>query len=110
MVGYWELIPIESGAEFLSPWDTATVRVSEEIQAAKKQSNHWWTEENCTRLKEFLMNSRYPYLIGNFDEACLGLGFDIVPKQIVLNVLRRIFWNLITYENVFPVKKRALLS
>ena len=29
VVGYWEFIPMESGAELLAPQDTATVRVSE---------------------------------------------------------------------------------
>ena len=43
VVGYWELIPMESGAELLAPQDTATVRVAEERQAAKKQRNYWWT-------------------------------------------------------------------
>ena len=30
VVGYWELISMESGAEFSAPQDTATVRVAEE--------------------------------------------------------------------------------
>ena len=37
-------------------------------------------------------------------------GFDPFPKQTVFNVLQRIGRKLITYENVFPDKKRALLS
>ena len=36
-VGYWEFIPIYSGAELLAPQDTAKVRVTEERRAAKKQ-------------------------------------------------------------------------
>ena len=55
------------------------------------------------------MNSRYPYLRGQCDEACLELGFDPVPKQTVFNVLRRIGSKPITYDNVFPEKKRSLL-
>ena len=47
---------------------------------------------------------------GQCDEACLELGLDPVTKQTVFNVLRRIGRNPITYENVFPEKKRALLS
>ena len=47
---------------------------------------------------------------GQCDEACLELGFDTVPKQTLFNVLRRIGRKTITYENVFPVKKRSLLS
>ena len=40
----------------------------------------------------------------------MGLGFDPVPKQTVFNVLRRIGRKPITYDNVFPVKNRVLLS
>ena len=56
------------------------------------------------------MNSWYPSLRGHCDETCLELGLDPVPKQTVFNVLRRIGRKPITYENVFPVKKRSLLS
>ena len=42
--------------------------------------------------------------------TCLDLGLDQVPKQTVFNVLRRIGRKPITYENVLPDKKRALLS
>ena len=100
---------MESGAELSAPQDTATVRVAEERQAAKKQSNHWWTDANWPRLKEDLVNNRYPSLRGQCDEACLELGLDPVPKQTVFNVLQRIGRKPITYENVFPDKKRALL-
>ena len=41
VVGYLELIPMESGAELLAPQDTSTFRVAEERRAAKIQSNHW---------------------------------------------------------------------
>ena len=43
VVRYWELIPMESGAEFLAPQNTAAVMVAEERRAAKKHSNYWWT-------------------------------------------------------------------
>ena len=101
---------MESGAEFLAPYDTDTVRVSEERQEAKKQRNHWWDEANWPRLKEALVNSWYPSLRGQCGEACLELDFDPVPKQTVFNFLWRIGRKVITYENVFPAKKRSLLS
>ena len=41
VVGYWELIPMESGAKFLALQDAATVRIAEERLAAKKQRNLW---------------------------------------------------------------------
>ena len=46
VVVYWELIPMESGAEFSVPQETATVRFAEERRVEKKQRNHWWTEAN----------------------------------------------------------------
>ena len=94
----------------MAPQDTDTVRVAEERRAAKKQRNRWWTEANRPRLKEALANSRYPYFRGQRDEACLELGFDTVPKKTVFNFLRRIYRKPITYENVFPMKKRSLIS
>ena len=39
------------------------------------------------KAKEALVNSQYPYLRGQCDEACLELGLDPVPKQTVFNVL-----------------------
>ena len=74
VVGYRELIPMESGAELSAPQNTATFRVAEERPAAKKQMNYWWTEANWPRLKEALVNSRYPSLRGQCYEACLEIG------------------------------------
>ena len=45
VVGYWELIPMKSGAEFSYLQYIAKDRVAEKIPAAKKQMNYWWTEE-----------------------------------------------------------------
>ena len=47
---------------------------------------------------------------GHFDEACLELSFDTVPKQTVFNILQIIGRKPITYKNVFPVEKSSLLS
>ena len=47
VVGYWDLIPMESGTGFSVPNDTYTVRVETEIPTAKKQRTSWWTEDNC---------------------------------------------------------------
>ena len=78
---------MEPGVEFSAPQDTATVRVAEEIRAAKKQRNHWWTEANWPRLKEALVNSWYPYLRGQCGEACLGLGLD--PSALANNSIKK---------------------
>ena len=64
---------MESASEFLAPQDIAIVRVAEERHAGKKKMNHWWSEANWPRLKEALVKSWYPYLIGQCDEACLEL-------------------------------------
>ena len=101
---------MESGAVFSDPQKTSTVRVAEERRAAKKLRNNWWKEANCPRLKGALVNSRYPSLRGNCDEACLELSFDTVPKQALFIVLWGIVRNPITYENAFSMKNRALLS
>ena len=101
---------MESWDELLAPHDTDTVRVSEERRSGKKKSNHWWSEANWPRLTEALVNIRYPSLRGQCDEACLELGLDTVPKQTLLNILQRIVRKPITYENIFPEKKRSLLT
>ena len=101
---------MESGSELSAPQDTATFRVAEEIRAAKKQRDCWWTAANWPRLKEDLVNSRYPYLRGQCDEACSELCFDPVTKQTLFNVLQRIVRKTITYENFFPMKNMALIS
>ena len=101
---------MESWDELSVPHDTSTVRVSEERRTVNKERNHWWSEANWPRLKEALVNSRYPSLRQQSDVACLELGLYPVPKEIVFNVLRRIDRKPITYENAFPDKKRALLS
>ena len=41
VVGYWELIPMESWDEFSAPHDTSPVRVSEEIRAEKIKRIQW---------------------------------------------------------------------
>ena len=101
---------MESGDELSAPQDTATVMVAEERHTGKKKRNHWCSEANWPRLKEALVNIRYPSLRGQWDVACLELGLDPFPKQTVFNVLRRIGRKPITYDNVVLEKKRALLS
>ena len=110
VVGYWEFIPMEPGAELLSPHDIATGRVIKEKPAAKKQRTTWWTEENWPSLKKALVNSWYPYVGGHCGESFLKLGLDPVPKKTIFNVLQRIGRKRITYENSFPMKNAALLS
>ena len=81
VVGYWELIPMESWDECLAPYDTSTVRVSEERRAEKKKRIQWWSQANWPRLKEALMKSRDTSFRGKWDVACLYLGIDRVPRK-----------------------------
>ena len=43
VVGYWELIPMESWDECSAPRDTSIVRVSEARRAEKKNRIQWWS-------------------------------------------------------------------
>ena len=61
-------------------------------------------------LKKYLVNSRYPDVRGQYDEACLELGLDTVPKQTKLNFLQNIFRKPIIYHNALPMNNRALIS
>ena len=82
VVGYWELIPMESWGEFSAPHDTSTVRVSEERRTGKKDRNQWWSQSNCPSLKEALVKIRDPSLRGQCDVACLELGqVEFLNKQ-----------------------------
>ena len=110
VVGYWELIPMKSGAHFSALQYKAIVRVAEERREAKKQRNYWYMDANWPRLKEALVNSWYPYFRGKCVEACLELGLYLVPKQTIFNFLQNIVRKPITYKNAFLVNNRALPS
>ena len=57
VIGYWEFIPMESGAELLALQVTSTVRVAGDRWAANKEMNYWWTEDNWPRINEALVIS-----------------------------------------------------
>ena len=76
VVGYWELIPMESWDECSAPYDTSTVRVSEERRAENIKRTQWWSQANWPRLKEALVKSRDLSLRRQCDVACLVLGLD----------------------------------
>ena len=101
---------MESWNECLAPIETSTVRVSEERLAGNKNRIQWWSEANWPSLKGALVKKRDPNYRGRWGVACLDLGIDRVLRQTIFNILRRLGRNPITYKNVFPDKKRALLS
>ena len=46
VVGFWKLIPTESGYDNSVEKDTATVTKDNEETTAKQKSTLWWKEEN----------------------------------------------------------------
>ena len=79
VVGYWELVSMESGADNSSDKYTATVTKQLEEPAEKRSMTLWWKEENWTRLKRYMDIWRNPEASVVCDADCLGLGKDPVP-------------------------------
>ena len=90
VVGYWELVPMESGADNSSEHDTATVTKYLEEPTAKRKRTLWWKEENCPRLEKATERQRNPSANGVCDAAFLELGKDPVSQQTVTNCLKMI--------------------
>ena len=105
VVGYWELVPMESGADNSSEQDTATVTKEVEEPTENQKKNFWWKEENWPRLKKVLERRRNPVVNGVCDAACLGLGRDPVTQMTVANFFQRIVSKPIIYENDPPHPK-----
>ena len=87
VVGYWELVPMESGGDNSSEQDTATVTKEVEETTENQKKNFWWKEENWPRLKKVLERRRNPVVNGVYDAACLELGRDPVTQMTVANFL-----------------------
>ena len=83
VVGYWELVPMESGADNSSDYDTSTVIKGLEEPQSKQKRTLWWKEENCPSLNKSMERRRNPAVNGVCDAACLDLGEDTVPRQTV---------------------------
>ena len=60
VVGYWELVPVESGSDNSSEQETATVTKELEEPVEKRMSILWRKEENWTMLKKDLERRRNP--------------------------------------------------
>ena len=71
--------------------------------------NLWWKEENWPRLKKYLERLRNPTVYGVCDERYLGFGKDTVPRMTAVIFLKSIGGKPITYDNTFPLRKRAFL-
>ena len=79
VVGYWDLVRMESGADNSSEQDIATVTKELEEPSAKRNRNLLCKEENLPRLKKYLGRLRNPAVNGVCDADCLELGKDTVP-------------------------------
>ena len=76
VVGYWELVLMEKGADNSSEQDTSTVTRELEEPSAKKKRNLCSKEENRPRLKKTMERRRNPSVNGLCDADCLELGED----------------------------------
>ena len=110
VVGYWELVPTESGSDNSSEKGTSTVTKELEEPTAKRKKTLWWKEDNWTRPKEDMDRQSNPVVDEEYDADYFGLGKDLVSLEIVANYLQRIGRNPITYDNSIPKRKRAFLS
>ena len=68
VVGYWELVPMESGSDDSSDQDTAKVTKELEEPAATRMRTLWWKEENWLTLKKALDRWKNPSINGVYDE------------------------------------------
>ena len=69
VVGYWELVPMESGSDNASEQDTATVTKELEETAAKQKRILWWKENKWPKLKKSMERQRNPADYGMCDAA-----------------------------------------
>ena len=106
VVGYWKLVPIESGADKSSEQETATVTKELEETPVKQKRTFCWKEENWTRPKKSLERRRNLEVNGVCDAACLELGKNPVPPMTVINCLQRIGSKPITYKNALPPRNQ----
>ena len=60
VVVYWELVPMESGADNSSKQDISTATKELEEPSAKRNMTLWWKEENWPRLNKSMEMQRNP--------------------------------------------------
>ena len=109
VVGFGDLILMESGYDKSAEDVTTTVTKENEEPAEKRKRTSWWKEDKWPRLKKYLERLRNPMVDGVCDEGCLELGKDPIHRLTVVNCLKIIGSNPITYDNSFPLRYRVLL-
>jgi len=101
-----------AGVRSVAGTDAATgAAASDECGAAGSPSKrggytNWKSPENFSALKEALENHRLPQ-VGRKDSIFLS---KLVPDSTLRSALKRVGYKPITLDNVFPLKKNALLS
>ena len=109
VVGYWELVPMESGADNSSDQDTDTVTNELEELVATLTMPLWWKEENWPTLKKALERQRNPDVNGVCYAACLELDDYLVPQMTFVNCFQRIGSKPIKSDISFLPRNQALL-
>ena len=99
VVGYWELVPMESGSNNSSEQDTATVTKELEEPVSKQKKTLWCKEENWRTMKKALERRRNPAVNRVCDE-------DPVTRMTVINCLQSIGSRPIIFENPPPWESR----
>ena len=79
VVGFGELITMESGYDNSAEEDKSTVTKENEEPAAKRKRISWWKEENYLRLNKYLEIMRNLTVYRVYDEGDLDLGKDLIP-------------------------------
>ena len=110
VVGYWQLVPMESGADNSLEKDTSKVTKELEEPLVNRNRTLWWKEQKWPRLKKALQRQRNPAVNVLCDAACLELGKDTAPQMAVANCLQSIVRKPITYKNAFPPRNQAFIS
>ena len=87
VVVFWELIPMELGANNSAYQDTATDTKQNQKPEKLQQSDLWWKEENCSMLMNAPERLRKPTLDGVCDDGYLELRQNTIPSMKVSNCL-----------------------
>ena len=82
---YWELVPMESGADNSSEQDTSTVTKELKEPSAKQKCTLWCKEENCKSMNTDKERQGNPAVNGVCDAAWLELGEDPITQQTGTN-------------------------
>ena len=69
VVGFWDLIPMESGYDNSEEQETSTVTKENEGPESKRERNLWWKEEKCPRMRKSLDRLRNTTIYGGCEKG-----------------------------------------